>query len=279
MLVRKTKEQKKYLLQMKSDISDSLINFKKRYQLFPWSQVNKVSKLKINSMTPINVNGTDFTVKSLVKEINKTKTKLQSRMRPSYFNYILKAYIKDSMNKDNNQLKILYNQYKEEIDNVCKEMQSDLLFCLEGLRQMNRALKPEKKKIQKNTTVQESVDDTQNDLKSICRDITNESYSYIKKFLSNTETKKKYKKLYDDQDVDVQDIEKSLDGFDIDCGISQHACLSSKIFDELIDGLNKELDNKYHDIIQKYKIYWDDKNSGCIWLTINSKSADKVLEE
>ena len=288
MLVRKTREQKKYLLKLKSEVSDFLINYKKRYQLFPWSQVNKISKLQINSNSPINVNGIDFTVKKLVNEINKTKSKIQSRMRPSYYNYILKAYIKDSMNKDGKQLKDVYNQYNEELQNVFKEMRMDLLFCLEGLKQMNRALKPDNKKKHEKKILTESFlgfkkDKDKNDTKdiniteftSICKKIVNTSYTYVKKFISDPEVKKKYKDLYDEMEVCSEDITKDIESYAIDCGISQHACITSNIFDDLLDGLEKYLDEEldFKSIKKDYDIFWDDKNSGYIWLATDCNKA------
>ena len=283
MLVRKTKKQKEYLLKLKKEVSDFIINYKKRYQLFPWNEVNKVSKLQINSNSPIKVNGIDFTVKKLVSEINKTKPKIQSKLKPYHYNYILKAYIKDSINKDNKLLEEVYNQYKEELQSVFKEVQLDLLFCLEGLKQLNKALKPEKKKIKKNTeskkVLTENAKDDNLELESLCKKIVNESYTFIRNFLSRPEIKNKYKKWYDNEDVDISDMEKDIDDYSIDCGITQDASTSSNIFNELLNELNKYLDEKYHDDIQKYKISWSEKNSGFIWLTIDSRSADKVLEE
>lgn len=275
MMVKKTKEQKLYLLKLKTEVSEYLINYKKRYQLFPWNKVNKISKLQMNSTTPIKVNGTDFTVKKLVKEISGTKSKIQSRMKPSYYNYILKAYIKDSMNKEGKQLKEVYNQYKEELQGVFKEMKLDLIFCLEGLRQMNKTLKSQKK----DSVIKESVKEDNSELESLCKKIVNESYTFIKNFLNNKDIKEKYKKWYESDDVDPQDMDKSLNYYDIDCGISQDASISSDIFDTLLKELNSFLDKKYHDEIQKYKIAWDDKNSGYIWLTIGNEEAEVVLKE
>lgn len=200
MLVRKTKEQKEYLLKLKNEISNFLVNYKKRYQLFPWSQVNKVSKLQLNSQLPVKVNETEFTVKELVKEINKTKTKIQNRMKPSDYNYILRAYIKDSMNKDKEGSKMVYNEYNEELQKVFKELKIDLLFCLEGLKQLNKSLK--------SNIVKESVDD-------------NVSYDMINDF-NKTLNKWKYgvlingKKYLKSSDIDwskyktipIKDIEK-----------------------------------------------------------------------
>ena len=145
-LVKKTKEQKEYLLRLKSNISSFLVNYKKRYQLFPWSLVNKISKMKIITDTPITVHGTEFTVKELIKEINKYKGKIQSRIKPSYFNFILKAYIKDSMNKTGNELSKVYRQYNEQLNLQFKEMKDDLFFCLDALKELNKVVKNEKKK-------------------------------------------------------------------------------------------------------------------------------------
>ena len=69
----KSLKQKEYLLKLKDEINEFIENFKKRYQLFPWNKVNKLSKFEINSDKPITVNETKFTVKELVKEINKIK--------------------------------------------------------------------------------------------------------------------------------------------------------------------------------------------------------------
>ena len=76
---RKTKEQREYLLKLKDEISSFLVNYKKRYQRFPWSQVNKVPKLKLYTSVPITVNGTKFTVKELVKIINSTKKRINGK--------------------------------------------------------------------------------------------------------------------------------------------------------------------------------------------------------
>ena len=158
---RKTKEQREYLLKLKDEISSFLVNYKKRYQRFPWSQVNKVPKLKLYTSVPITVNGTKFTVKELVKIINSTKKRINGKLKPSSYNYILKAYIKDSYKKSGSNLKSIYNTYHIELQKVFKELEQDLMFCLTGLRELNKTLKSidSKKKYTK-----ESVDISDDDL-------------------------------------------------------------------------------------------------------------------
>lgn len=137
--------QKVYLLKLKNEVTAFIENFKKRYQLFPWNKVNQLKKFELRSNIPITVNGTDFSVMELVKEINKTKNKIQGKLKPSYYNFILKAYIKDSMNKTDTNLHSVYEEYKEQLNESFKESRQDLAFCLEGLKELNKAFKRDNK--------------------------------------------------------------------------------------------------------------------------------------
>lgn len=196
MLVRKTNEQKIYLLRLKKDITDFLINFKKRYKLFPWEKLNKVTKLNLEYQETIVVNETEFTLKELVKIINRTKSNLQSKLKPSYFNFILKAYIKDSMNQKEGGIKPVYKQYKEELDNIFKEMKLDLTFCLEGLTQINKVYNPKKKIIKESyDTLTESFD--YNELKEFNNELNSYDYGVLinGKVMTNNPDFKKYKTI------------------------------------------------------------------------------------
>ncbi len=137
--------QKVYLLKLKNEVTAFIENFKKRYQLFPWNKVNQLKKFELRSNIPITVNGTDFSVMELVKEINKTKNKIQGKLKPSYYNFILKAYIKDSMDKTDTNLHSVYTEYKEQLNESFKESRQDLAFCLEGLKELNKAFKRDNK--------------------------------------------------------------------------------------------------------------------------------------
>ena len=150
----KSKEQRKYLLRLKNEISSFLVNYKRKYQRFPWSQINKVSKVKLYSSVAITVNGTKFTVKELVKLLNTNKKKINGKLKASSYNYILKAYIRDSYKQSGSSLKSVYSSYHLELQKVFKEMDYDLLFCLNGLKELNKALKNSEKqrKLMKEST-------------------------------------------------------------------------------------------------------------------------------
>lgn len=154
MSLKRSKVQKENLLKLKKEIVDFIADFKKRYQLFPWSKVNKLTKIEMRSSSPITTNSSEFTVMSLVKEINKTKTKIQNRLKPSYYNFLLKAYIKDSMNLEDKQVNSIYKEYEEQLNCLFKETKQDLIFCLEGLKQINKAFKKDE--------ITESVSDDEN---------------------------------------------------------------------------------------------------------------------
>lgn len=151
MLVKRSKDHKKYLLLLKKDINDFIENFKKRYQLFPWSEVNKLKKIQLNSNVPITVNGVSFTVLELVKEINKIKVKIQNQLKGSYYNFILRAYTKDAMNKTGADLTSIYNSYKDQLDQSFKQTKEDLLFCISALKEINKLLKKDNKIVSEST--------------------------------------------------------------------------------------------------------------------------------
>lgn len=154
MSLKRSKVQKENLLKLKKEIVDFTTDFKKRFQLFPWSKVNKLTKIEMRSSSPITTNSSEFTVMSLVKEINKTKTKIQNRLKPSYYNFLLKAYIKDSMNLEDKQVNSIYKEYEEQLNCLFKETKQDLIFCLDGLKQINKAFKKDE--------ITESVSDDEN---------------------------------------------------------------------------------------------------------------------
>lgn len=160
MILKKSK-QKEFLNTMKNEITAYLLNFKKRYQRFPWREINKISYLKKFSNVPITVRGKVFSLKELQKEFNSYKNKLRAQLKPSSFNYILKAYMKDSKGKDDKEIKRVYETYEKELQSVFNQMNTDLLFCLDTLKELNKGLKKEKKKM---LNVKESKDFTYKDI-------------------------------------------------------------------------------------------------------------------
>lgn len=151
-MIRKSPLQRQYLLKLKEEIKDFLVNFEKRYKRFPWHLVWKLKRNEIYSNTIVNVNGTKFPVKDLVDKIKKFQASLKSQLKPSYFNFVLRAYIKDcALAKNDDMIKTTYRNYQKELDRLFHQMKIDLLTAQEMLVALNKSLKKE-------TTVKEQVE-------------------------------------------------------------------------------------------------------------------------
>lgn len=142
-------KQKYYLSELKNHTKDFTVSFKKRYDIFPWKVLNKVKRDCYNE--EVYVSSTKFTVKSLIKEIDKIQKSLLSRLKPSYYNFILRSYIKDAKNLDEKELKGIYQNYKAELDKEFKSCKLDLEFSISALKSLTKFIK------EKNETVSESV--------------------------------------------------------------------------------------------------------------------------
>ena len=131
-------------------LCDFITNFSKRYKLFPWNNLKKVAKIDINSQVPISVRGTDYTVKELSREVERYRIQIQMSLKASSYNPVLKAFIKQSFHVPENEIKDVYLQdvsyqhylqYKEELHKQFDDTREKLIFCLEGLKVLNKQLK------------------------------------------------------------------------------------------------------------------------------------------
>ena len=144
---------KEYEKKMKSEIIIFLADFKKRYNMFPWNTINKISKKKNLYNDVVKVNGIEFTVKSLLDQMNKFNALFKSQTKPTFFHHIIKAYSKDALScaGDRTEIAKMYNTYKEQLVKEFKKMDLNLDFCMSGLKAITALLKD------KNTKVEESV--------------------------------------------------------------------------------------------------------------------------
>lgn len=147
MLLRKSRKQKEYLLLLKNDVKSFCINFNKRYQLFPWAEIRKLPKNRKYSSITVTINGNKYTTKEVTTLLYKMKIELRNKIKPSYYNNILRAYIRESMNKSDSELKIIYNTFKKELSNLFKQTESDLIFCVDSLKEVNKVMKLKKLEI------------------------------------------------------------------------------------------------------------------------------------
>lgn len=142
-------KQKFYLSELKEHTKDFTVSFKKRYDIFPWKVLNKVKREFYNE--EVYVSSTKFTVKSLIKEVEKIQKSLYSRLKPSYYNFILRSYIRDAKDLEEKELKRIYQNYKAELDKEFKSCKLDLEFSISALKSLTKFIK------EKSETVSESV--------------------------------------------------------------------------------------------------------------------------
>lgn len=141
----KTKEQKRYSSKLNEEIKSFLVNYKKRYNLFPWNTVNKVSRIKDIKTTVVTIDSIEYTVPELVKRVNQINNKLKSELKPSYFNYILNGFYSETKHKSGSDVELIYNDYSNQLKLVFKDMQIDLGFCLSALKEINKIMKANEK--------------------------------------------------------------------------------------------------------------------------------------
>lgn len=158
MLVKKTKEHKKYLINLKNEINAFEVSFRKRYKLFPYRELTKIKKFNFDEDIRINIHGNKFNVNEALEEISKRYKSLTIKIKPSYFNYVLKAYIKASMHEEGTQIKKQYTVYHNVLKKEFDSMKSDLRFCLDGLKEINKVIKNNTKQMNESFTLDELVD-------------------------------------------------------------------------------------------------------------------------
>ena len=140
-MIKKAVTQRECVIKMKHTINDFVTNFTKRYRLFPWTKLDKISKIKFDTKEPVTVQGNEYTVQELIKLINRNKTLVKMRLKVSYYNPTIKAFLKESKCVDENEIKSVYATYDKELKKQFNETREKLIFCLDGLKALNKYLK------------------------------------------------------------------------------------------------------------------------------------------
>lgn len=156
MLLRKSRKQREYLLKLKDDIKSFCINFNKRYKIFPWSEIRKLPRNNKYSSMTVSINGNKYTIKEVTTLLYKIKVDLHTKIKPSYYNNILRAYIKESMNKSDSEISKIYDIFQNELSVLFKQSESDLIFCVDSLKEVNKVMKQKKLDIKPRVTTESS---------------------------------------------------------------------------------------------------------------------------
>lgn len=132
----------KYYKLLNNDITDALTNFNKKYEKFPIKTLGRVSRASyFKNVKNLSVNGVSMESNILIREIKNRYNDLKKKSKKSYFSFILRSFLKDaSMCKSEQEIKNLYPHYKKEMDAEIKQMNLDLNFCIEGLKEVTKSL-------------------------------------------------------------------------------------------------------------------------------------------
>lgn len=142
---------------LKKSINDFISFLKKRYQLIPWSQIQKVHKIDFDEDTRITVGEKEYSVDELLKKIKETQSSLRSKQKMSYFHHYVKEFLQDSKSKMSIDVKKIYTEYDDKLDTEFKDTKDELMFCLNSLKEINKTLKS--REIKESMEVIELMDD------------------------------------------------------------------------------------------------------------------------
>ena len=126
---------------LKSTIVSFLVSYKKKYNKFPIKDLGRVGRLSYSNIKDTVINGVSMEPKIAVREIKKKYKEIGKKIKPSYFNPILRSYLKDALKcKNDSEEAHIYRNYKAELESEFKQMDMDLMFCLNGLKEVTKTL-------------------------------------------------------------------------------------------------------------------------------------------
>lgn len=167
------------LNRLKFEIKDFCINFNKRYQLFPWSQVSKLPKNRKYASMCITVSGNKYSLTEVVKIINKLKVDLRAKTKPSYYNNILRAYIKETNHGSDSSINQIYKVFSNELKTLFDSAESDLIFCADSLKEVNKIMKEQKRTISSVPIAERAMEDRLEIRSLVTEGYTLESGNYV----------------------------------------------------------------------------------------------------
>lgn len=143
MFPEKKKLVKSYHTLLKSDITSFLVSFRRKYNLFPIKELKKLDRQhSYKKVSKIIINGNSMEASIGIKEVKTRFNQFNKKINPSYFNPILKGFLRDANKCENEQeMKRVYNDYRKEINLEFKQFDIDLRFCIDGLKAINRSLR------------------------------------------------------------------------------------------------------------------------------------------
>lgn len=138
----KTKVKKDYFAKLKNDVKSEIAKNKARFHKFNWNTINRATHQKIRQTKPIVIGSSKYTLKELGKEMNVRKKSIETRLKATYYNKILRAYSKSTADvADDKRIPVIYNRYKKQVLLESKFITQDIEFCLQAMKAITSYLK------------------------------------------------------------------------------------------------------------------------------------------
>lgn len=141
-ILDKNREIKKYNTLLKSKVTSFLVGYRKRYNAFPISTIDKLAKnSNYKALSKLIIYDVPIDSSIAIKDLQSRYKKIKPKLSPSYFNPIIRGFNSDAKKtKSNESIKELYTAYLHQIDAEIKQLNIDLDYCIATLKALNKAL-------------------------------------------------------------------------------------------------------------------------------------------
>jgi hypothetical protein len=145
------KDLKGYNTKLKSKVTSFLVSYRKKYDAFPISSINKLVKhTNYKALSKLIINDVSIEPELAIRDLQERYKGIKKKLNPSYFNPILRGFNQDAKKTTSKEsMRDIYNKYSHQLDAEFKQLDLDLDFCVATLKALNRALSEYNKKNRK----------------------------------------------------------------------------------------------------------------------------------
>lgn len=144
----KRRDIKAYNIKLKSKITSFLVSYRKKYDAFPITSINKLTRHdSYKALSKLIIYDVSIEPNVALKDLQNRYKGIKKKLNPSYFNPVLRGFNQDVKKASSNEsVKDLYTKYSHQLDAEFKQLDLDLDYCIATLKALNKALSEYNKK-------------------------------------------------------------------------------------------------------------------------------------
>lgn len=156
-ILDKRREIKKYNTLLKNKVTSFLVQYRKKYNAFPITTINKLVKQNsYKKLAKLIIYDNPIESSVALSDLQKRYKGIKGKLNPSYYNPVIRGFNVDAKKASNNEsIKDIYTKYCHQLDAEFKQLDLDLDYCVATLKALNKALAEYNKK---NKASKESVE-------------------------------------------------------------------------------------------------------------------------